>query len=757
MADSKIDPFDVGALERAVNDSATRVSAIWLSFVAFSAYLAAAASNISHRQLFLEDPIKLPTINIDLPLVASAILLPLLFVIYHVYVLLQVVLLARTAAAYNEAIERAAPDTTDSTRVRQRLGNTLFAQLFAGSPREREGVLGWLLRAMTWITLAIAPVFVLILFEIRFLPYHGALVTWTHRALITIDLLAILLLWAGAVDVRRNIALRSLMHDWKTALGAAVIVLLACTLVTFPGELGRFWVGAFAESNASEGEVAECRIPWIFSAAGTGYDRLVLRGEDVVDDEKLKRIVEVAKANGQPAYASERTRVFRGRDLRCGRFSGSDLRHVDFSQSDLTGAILRGARLEGTTFSGARLNGAILDGAQLQEAFFGTSGNLAEARVGKPKSEDEDPPDSIRQAGADRPEVELGPAELSGIYLRGAQLQGAHLKGVTLDDANLTGARLEGALLESASMRRAKLPRAVLAGARLDSAILHGAVLQSANLDGASLDNAHLQGSRLTMASLRGASLRHTEMQGLKLFRTDLEGAVLYRTQLQGALFDRTLLKAATFVEAQLQGTRSDNAQSQQAMFWRSYHGNSRNVTCTPGRVFAPNNDAIVEMVWDAQIGNTRERGPKPVPANQESIADFAKRTYAGMPDSEQLQKELAAALSQARDEQGVERLHRCANPVLGSADAHMGLTADLLRLVCQRRPTTKYAALGIYQNWIDNHGALGSPHAEIAVALTTELRKMLEDKDGLRCAGLEHYDLKMRARVFEVSYEKPN
>src|ERR1044072_6635624 len=111
MADSKIDPYDLGALERSVNDSPTRVSGIWLSFVAFSAYLAAAASNISHRQIFLEEPIKLPTINIDLPLVASAILLPLLFVIYHTYVLLQVVLQVRTAAAYDEAITRAQRDT----------------------------------------------------------------------------------------------------------------------------------------------------------------------------------------------------------------------------------------------------------------------------------------------------------------------------------------------------------------------------------------------------------------------------------------------------------------------------------------------------------------------------------------------------------------------------------------------------------------------------------------------------------------------
>jgi hypothetical protein len=89
MADGRIDPFDVAALERSVNESAGRVSSIWLSFVAFSAYLAAAASMISHRQMFLGEPIKLPTIHIDLPLVASAILLPLLFVIYHIFVLLQ--------------------------------------------------------------------------------------------------------------------------------------------------------------------------------------------------------------------------------------------------------------------------------------------------------------------------------------------------------------------------------------------------------------------------------------------------------------------------------------------------------------------------------------------------------------------------------------------------------------------------------------------------------------------------------------------
>ena len=99
----KLDPFDVAALEKSVNDSAVRVSTIWVSYLIFGLYLVIAAGNVTHRQLFLEEPIKLPVLNIDLPLVGFFFLAPILFVVFHVYVLVQVLLLARTAA-YNEAI-----------------------------------------------------------------------------------------------------------------------------------------------------------------------------------------------------------------------------------------------------------------------------------------------------------------------------------------------------------------------------------------------------------------------------------------------------------------------------------------------------------------------------------------------------------------------------------------------------------------------------------------------------------------------------
>jgi hypothetical protein len=110
------DPFDVEALERSLNDSATRVSTIWISFLFFGLYLVVAASTVTHRQLLLEDPVKLPAINVDLPLVGFFFLTPILFVVFHTYVLVQVLLLGRTAATYNDALDRAVKMSSSKPR-----------------------------------------------------------------------------------------------------------------------------------------------------------------------------------------------------------------------------------------------------------------------------------------------------------------------------------------------------------------------------------------------------------------------------------------------------------------------------------------------------------------------------------------------------------------------------------------------------------------------------------------------------------------
>jgi uncharacterized protein YjbI with pentapeptide repeats len=712
MADN-LDPFDVGALESSVNNSAGQVSAVWLGFVAFSAYLAAAVSNISHRQLFLEDTIKLPTINIDLPLVASAVLLPAIFVIYHIYVLLQVVLLARTAAAYNDAVEHAIPDLGDRSRVRQRLANTLFAQMFAGSPREREGLLGMLLRVMAWVTLVIAPPLVLLVFQVKFLPYHSAAVTWIHRGLIVLDILAVLLLWASAIGPHRDITLRSLMrdskavldalwtcargprrgaawrslvHDWSTALGSVLIVattiVLSCVVITFPGELNRMWMRHLGSLDSWDAELPQCWTPaFVVSLLPENFDRLSLQGENFIDRDKLTKIETAAKANDQKPYDSERMRSFRGRDLRCSHFEGADLRRVDFIGADLSGASFRGAHLEGAIFSGARLQFAVLDGAQLQGASFGYT-ILLDGKVDG--------------------------AQLQGANLRDAQLQGASFDSADLRAANLSGAQLQGA------------------------------VLDGAGLQGAKLDSAQLQGATLAFTRLYGADLRAARLEAAKLHKTQLQGATLYGAYLQAASLDQTELQGAELPSANLRF-----AIMNRPMLWRA----TGHPGCRDTLVRDPRFNAIVEV-------NYGLRNVKQADATPDAIKDFIEEAVEGVPagSKAKLRARLATRLvadqnqNAARAEQ--EAWNTCAKAAKRVDDeADQVLTAQyLIDLGCGTGPGRKYIAEGIYRNWFGT----ATDNMRLLMA-----RSFLNPPDK-PCPGAAALDAKIVSELKEILAPKP-
>jgi hypothetical protein len=61
------DSNDVDKLQSALNDAAGKASILWTTFVTFELYLVIAFGSVTHRNLFLEDPIKLPLLNVDLP------------------------------------------------------------------------------------------------------------------------------------------------------------------------------------------------------------------------------------------------------------------------------------------------------------------------------------------------------------------------------------------------------------------------------------------------------------------------------------------------------------------------------------------------------------------------------------------------------------------------------------------------------------------------------------------------------------------
>jgi hypothetical protein len=191
MADETIstngepDTKEAEALASALNHSAERVQTLWFSFLTFMLYLAIATGTTTHRMLFLEDPLNLPVLNIKLPLLGFYILTPIIFVVFHFYMLLNLVLLARTAKSFEDSLARAFPDDGDPRETfRMRIENTLFVQLLVGGRLERKGINAKLLSLMALIILALAPVALLLMFEVKFLPYHSEWITWLHRGLL---------------------------------------------------------------------------------------------------------------------------------------------------------------------------------------------------------------------------------------------------------------------------------------------------------------------------------------------------------------------------------------------------------------------------------------------------------------------------------------------------------------------------------------------------------------------------------------------
>jgi len=482
VADAKkIDPFDVEALEKSLNDSATRVSTIWVSYLLFGLYLVIAAGNVTHRQIFLADPVKLPVLGVELPLVGFFFLAPIIFVTYHVYVMIQVVLLARTAEAYNEAVERNVANEAYRDRVRQRLANTLFAQIFAGSARERSGILGILLSLMAWVTLVIAPICVLLVVEFKFLPYHSSVATWTHRFLVIVDLLSVLLLWPLVLEGKKGDIRFRTLRDWRTSAFVPPVFFLAFGLLNFPGEIHANWLRSdelFLQNGVVVPHQCQRFIGLFRNILPPTFDRLVLRGETAIDVERLAKIEIPVRDKYIPRYQTERLRSFRNRDFSCGIFESADLRNTDFF-----GAVLVGANL-----NRADLTGAVLDGSDLADSYL----NYAQLEG-----------------------TAFRFAKLGGASLRSAHLQGANLLGAELGkNVSLSYAELDGANLAFSDFRGANLTGASLQWANLSHSLLHGANLSGANLQGANLSYAELQASALTGASLAGANLSFSQLQG---------------------------------------------------------------------------------------------------------------------------------------------------------------------------------------------------------------------------------------------------
>ena len=410
-------------------------------------YLAIAAGAVTHVDLLLENPVKLPFLNVELPLMAFFFLAPILFLIVHSFTLSKLVILSDKARRFHEELSAQGVDEADREGLRRQLPSNIFVQVLAGPDTMQTSWFGWLFRTMGWISMAFAPVLLLLLLQLQFLPYHESWLTWELRLALLVDLALLWWLWrkvlAGDGGRKRSKWVPVGLH--VAGIGATLAVLIfAFVVATFPGE----WRQEAPWPRATDAVFKTLRWP---------NNTLYLPELNIWEAFKLD---DPKKLDWKDHTVSLKERHFEGANFNSAKLGKADLR-----KAQLQGASLDGAQLQGASLDEAQLQGASLDGAQLQGA-------------------------SLEKA-----------------QLQGARLSGAQLQGASFDKAKLQGASLEQAALQGASLKQAQLQGASLLRAQLQGTSLYLAELQGASLQQAQLQGALLLGGKLQATDLRGSFL----------------------------------------------------------------------------------------------------------------------------------------------------------------------------------------------------------------------------------------------------------
>jgi uncharacterized protein YjbI with pentapeptide repeats len=461
---------------------------------------------VTHRDLFLESPIKLPFLSIELPLKGYFWFGPFLVWVLHTYVLIHVRLLADKVNGFGADLMTAFPEPHEREHYLRRLPINLFVQQLATARLSKTQAAKLLLRAILWLTLVVLPVGLFVFFELRFLPYHDERITWVQRLLVIGDLMALLYFWPGIASSGKHLE-RLTSRRWLDyrlpLLSVCVVGVVAAVTVfyagVFPGETLDL-VYAKACSKDCKRLITQCgddsyvQHDYLLNCYEVTGSRLERR-EGLLVQPAFPSIIHL------PNFDAANTLVYDSDE----KFEAV---HATLSMAgrNLVGAILDGGNFRKADFYGANLRGAHLANANLRDA------NLQSAQLDFAVFDDAEMPGAVLE-NANARLAQFQRASLSGANLSAADLSFSSFDGAVMIGAQLSGSTLYGARLRGTNLAFAQLQGAFLTTSNFDGSFLGGAILDKADLVGADLSNTFLRFSSVNGARVYGAKMNGASLQ----------------------------------------------------------------------------------------------------------------------------------------------------------------------------------------------------------------------------------------------------
>ncbi len=442
-------------LRDALNDASSHNGRFLISFLLFQAYLLITVGAVTDYTLLMpESTVKLPLLDVEMPLFGFFIVAPLILLIIHFNLLLHLLQHARILHAYKPLLDR---NADEQLKLPTFLLN--FGILFQPATVNYA-----LVRMLFFMIFYLMPLSLLLFVQVRFADYHDLGMTAWHFLLVILDVSALVIYWTRIrypdqllteeYDSGKKLLLwllRANVNAFRTFFKSVVaairhwisgsipkrilhLFLLPLLLLRkTPRGLRALGIPFFSLSNAFIILLSVLYLVIVILIKSDWFERKQVRdfGEFIPHLSVTERTLVKAGPSDviiatylQKGWSLDSAWLqhtqglnLRGRDLRLANFSKSRLLKADLREVNLNGAMLAGMNLNEADLFDAQLNGANLSGAQLNGVV------LPEARLN----------------GA-----VLGHAQLNGADLRGAQMNGAYLLNAQLNGADLSGAQLNG-------------------------------------------------------------------------------------------------------------------------------------------------------------------------------------------------------------------------------------------------------------------------------------------------------------------------
>jgi uncharacterized protein YjbI with pentapeptide repeats len=462
-------PFEIpdylAEVVSSVNDGAKSAQAGVFAFTFVAVYLLGVAFSTTDLDFLLDRTMQITQIDVQLPVVFSFVIAPIVFLFLHLYTLVRYDLLGANLEQFRRDLDEFLPQPVAQERCRQLLANIEFVQANASPPGSPLYS-----RAFAWITrflIAGLPVIVFLVLQTSALRFQNIGVTNAQRICFFVDLAA--LVWffyrqderryrtPGIQRSARRLA-RLAFYSWAPVLlvlGNLVYLNVAAAdadlkMIRYEVPRSSIHGPAIVWQRLRDAVSQPLDALTCPSLLHLGCRYLEIDYQTVMGQGWNSQSIAGSSPGADPTLDSIEGADLRGRLLRFAVFDHSLLYNANFMNADLRYASFYDAELQGARFDDAILSGVYLKEARLQGAVLARAvlmgADLDDARL-----------QAADFSKADLRKAELSEARAEGSYFLQANMQGAHLKDTDFSGADLNGANLSGAVAANTEVGLADL------------------------------------------------------------------------------------------------------------------------------------------------------------------------------------------------------------------------------------------------------------------------------------------------------------